>query len=249
VEPIISAELWEQVNRLMEEQTKPEKRPARKVAQLFAGLAVCHCGTKMYVPMTTPKYVCFKCRNKIPIQDLEGIFYDELKAYFIAPERIAAQLSAARSNLGEKQQLLAHQQAEIKRIKDEMAKTHRLYLDGKLPHEQFSEFFDPLQARLAQAQNDLVGLQGEVDGLRMSSLSAEEVVAEAEQLYSHWGEFRLEEKRRIVEAICHKIVIAKDQIDITFRSSPFSEELTRSQQQLLLTSAPTFLFRGWRGRR
>ncbi|MEI6536759.1 MAG: recombinase family protein, partial [Verrucomicrobiaceae bacterium] len=239
VEPIISEELWDQVNRLLEEQSKPEKRPARKVVQLFAGLAVCQCGAKMYVPMKTPKYVCFKCRNKIPIQDLEGIFYDELKAYFIAPERIAAQLSAARSKLGGKQELLAHQQAEVKRIKDEMAKTHRLYLDGKLPSEQFSEFFDPLNERLGQAQTDLAKLQGEVDGLRMSSLSAEEVVAEAEQLYSKWGELTTEDKRRIVEAICQKIVIGKDQIDITFCASPFSEQLTKSQHELLLTSPAT----------
>ncbi len=239
VDPIVSEDLWDQVNGAMEEQVKPEKKVARKGVQLFAGIVSCHCGTKMYVPMSTPKYVCFKCRNKIPMQDLDGIFYDELKAYFIAPERIAAQLTSARTKLGEKQEMLELQNGEVKRIKDEMAKTHRLYLDGKLPFEQFSEFFDPLQERLKQLQVNLASLQGEVDGLRMSSLSAEEVVAEAEQLYSRWGELEREEKRRIVEAICEKIVVGKDEIDITFCASPFSEELTTNQQQLLLTSAAT----------
>lgn len=239
VEPIVSEELWDQVNAAMEQQIKPDKRPARRAVQVFGGIVVCHCGTKMYVPMSTPKYVCFKCRNKIPVQDLDGIFYDELKAYFIAPERIAAQLSTARTKLGEKQQLLDHQLAEVKNVKAEMASTHRLYLDNKLPIEQFSEFFDPLKERLDQLKENLASLQGEVDGLRMNNLSAEQVVAEAEQLYSRWGELDREEKRRIVEAICQKIVIGKDEIDITFCASPFSEDLTKSQQQLLLTSATT----------
>jgi hypothetical protein len=37
----------------------------------------------------SPKYVCRKCLNKIPIVDLDAIIHEELKAFFAAPEQVA----------------------------------------------------------------------------------------------------------------------------------------------------------------
>jgi len=69
--PIISIELWNQVNQIMEEQLKAWKKPGKPPVHLFSGLAFCACGSKMYVAANNPKYFCRKCRNKIPITDLE----------------------------------------------------------------------------------------------------------------------------------------------------------------------------------
>ena len=60
----------------------------------------------MYVRTGSPKYVCRKCNNKIPIVDLEGIFQEELKAFFANSERIAKHLRDANQNLAEKEVLL-----------------------------------------------------------------------------------------------------------------------------------------------
>jgi site-specific DNA recombinase len=237
VVPIVSEELWNQVNQILEEHHKPNKRPGKKPVQLFAGLAYCSCGKKMYVPANTPKYVCFACRNKIPIVDLEGIFYDELKAFFIAPDRIASLIHEANRTIAEKESLLTTQRKDIQKVKEEMARTHRLYLDEKIPLERFEEFYQPLEERLKQLQDSLAKLQAELDYGKINTVSAEEILKEAETLYSKWPKLLVEEKRKIVESITEKIIIGKDEIDITLSYLPSSEEMTKNQQRLAMSGA------------
>jgi len=85
VDPIISEELWEECNQILAAQKQNPRHSTKKPVQLFAGYAFCSCGNKMYVPSNTPKYVCFKCKNKIPVTDLEGVFHEQLKNFFLSP--------------------------------------------------------------------------------------------------------------------------------------------------------------------
>jgi site-specific DNA recombinase len=56
VEPIVSETLWNDVNQILEEQTKAAKRPGRKSAHLFAGLI--HCYTIHVAPVATSRTSC-----------------------------------------------------------------------------------------------------------------------------------------------------------------------------------------------
>ena len=234
VEPIVSESLWSQVNQILEEQTKLAKRPGKKPAHLFAGLAVCHCGHKMYVPSNMPKYVCLECRNKISIADLEGIFYDELKAYFTNPEAIAGHLVNAQKNLREKEQLLQIQKNEIGKVREKMKQTHELYLDHQLSKEGFGDLYKPLEQRLTELQTELPNLEAEIDAMKINNVSADEVLSEANQLYSRWPQMAVEDKRKIVEGILEKAVIGPgDEIELTLSYLPTSEEMVHSQQRLM----------------
>ena len=177
ITPIVSEELWNQVNQILEEQTKLAKRPGKKAVHLFAGLAVCHCGHKMYVPSNMPKYVCLECRNKIPIADMEGIFYDELKAYFTNPEAVAGHLLNGQKNLAEKERLLQMQKSEIGKVREQMKQTHQIYLAQQISVEGFGDLYKPLEQRLTELQTELPRLEGEIDALKVNNLSADEVLS------------------------------------------------------------------------
>ncbi len=77
LEPIVSIDLWEQVNAMLDRK----KKPLKKTVNLFAGIVFCQCGGKMNVPSNSPKYICENCRHKSGTFDLETIFQEQLKQF------------------------------------------------------------------------------------------------------------------------------------------------------------------------
>ena len=230
--PIVSEELWNQVNQIIEEQLKSWKKPGKPPVHLFSGLAHCICGHKMYVAANNPKYFCRKCRNKIPITDLENVVRHELKQFFGQPERIASHLQQADRNLTEKSALLDMHQREIQKVREEMRQTHQLYLQKQISGDGFRDLYTPAEQRLNQLQTELPKLEAEVDFLKVNKLSADDVVHESATLHERWPSLPVADKRKIVEALIEKIVIGNGEIDITFSYLPSSEELCKNQQRL-----------------
>jgi site-specific DNA recombinase len=233
VEPIVSEQLWTQCNQILEEQHKTNRRPGKKPVQLFGGLAFCACGHKMYVRSNSPKYVCTKCHNKIPVVDLEAIFHEELKVFFANPEQIAKHLQNAGESVKDKERLLQTHRNEIRKVREDMERTHRLYLDGNVTGPGFGQFYKPAEARLNQLLEELPRLEAELTHLNVSNLSAQEVVSEAEKLYSRWPTLPPDRKRSIAESIVERVTIVKYEIHLTLSYLPCSEEMTKSQQELL----------------
>jgi chromosome segregation ATPase len=165
--------------------------------------------------------------------DLEAIFHEELKAYFTAPERIAGHIAKAREGMAEREARLSAHQTEIQKVRDQMARTHQLYLDGQIPLASFGGFHKPLEERLRQLQDEQPRLEAELAHLKVTDLSAEEVLGEARKLYSRWSTLPLADRRSVVQSIVEKITVGKDEIEISLSYLPSSEELTKSQQRLL----------------
>ena len=235
-EPIVAEATWEAVSRIMEEQTKDWKRPGKATVHLFSGLAHCTCGTKMYVRANYPKYLCRKCCNKIPLNDLETVCLKELKAFFAQPERIAEHLKNANLDLAEKDKLLSTHRMEIERVREEMTRTHRLYLEGGITVQGFGLFYKPAEERLNQLLAELPKLEADVDLLKVNQLSADDILSEATTLYARWPSMPVEDKRKIVESLIEKIVIGEREIDITFSYLPTSEHVCTNQQRLSAAS-------------
>ena len=220
VEAIISEELWRECNTILDAAKAKGKRKTKQTCHLFAGIAHCHCGRKMYVPSNTPKYVCYGCRNKIPIEDLEAVFAEQLKSFFFAPEEIALHLEEASATIRMKSELLDTLGQERKKLSTEIDKLYDLYQSGMIDKQGFGTKYQPLAKRLQQLDDELPAVQAELDVLKISHLSQEEIVTEARDLYTRWPTLPYEERRRIVETITERIVIGDGEVEISLFYAP-----------------------------
>ena len=237
VEPIVSEELWKECNDAMDAR-KAQRPLGPKPVHLFAGLLFCGCGQRMYVFSRSPKYICPKCRNKITIEDIEGVFHDELHDFFVSQEKIKGHLANANQNLADKKNRLEAHTRQIEKVHTEMRKTYQLYQADQITPEGFGKVYKPLEEQDRALTAELPKLQAEVDAIEMRQISAEEVFAEATGLHRKWPQFGQEEKRRIIESIVEKITLSGDTIDITWSYLPSSEELTKRQRNLSDSSPP-----------
>jgi site-specific DNA recombinase len=215
VEPVVSEELWERCNAILKENWRPQKRPAKRAVQLFAGLVFCgQCSSKMYVPSNTPKYVCQKCRTKIPKGDLETVFREQLRAFFLSPEDLARHLEEGDEQLSARTELLDQLTREQQKVAREMEKTHKLYLEDAISADGFKRLYRPLEDRAEQLTDEIPRLQAEVDFLRMQNLSRDEIAAQGMSLFERWSDLEYGDRRAVVEAIVQRIEINGDEIRI-----------------------------------
>lgn len=237
VEPIISEELWSTCHNLLNGRSD-RRTIGPKPLHLFAGLLYCGCGTKMYVFQRSPKYICQKCRNKIPIQDIEEIFRAELESRFVSKDKVDEQLQSANRILTEKRERLETHTYQLERVRSEMRKVYHLFQTDSVTPEGFRKLYRPLEEQEAGLAAELPRLQGEVDALEVKHVSASDVISEATTLHSLWPKFDAERKRRIVESITERIVVAEGEIHITYWSADSSEQLTNWQRNLSGSSRP-----------
>ena len=225
ITPLVSEEIWNECNKLIDESYSKQKRPAKKPVHIFSGVLHCECGQRMYVPSNSPKYICRGCRNKITIADLDGIFCEEIKGYSLSPEAIANYLKSSNETANGKERLIPVQRAELQRVQKEMQRTYDLYQQEKLDADGFSKFYTPLEERRKQLEAEIPRLEAEVDILKVSNLSAEEIASQASNLYDHWQTMQPEEKREIIEVITDKIIVGKDEITINLTYSPSCKDM------------------------
>ena len=237
VEPIVSEELWAQCIALLDEQHRNGKRLGQRPVHLFASVTVCACGQKMYPPSNSPKYICRACKNKIPMVDLEGVFQEQLKQFFLSPTDLAAYLAQADDTVKAKLELLESLEAERGRVRQEMDQVYRLYIADGISIDGFRDTYRPLEERNKQLEDEYPRLQAEVDYLKIQQLSRDEVLSEARDLYSRWSDLTPDEKQKIIETVVERIVIGKDDVTIELNYVPSSAEILAKDQRNLTGSS------------
>ena len=232
VEPIISEEIWNRCTHILEEQKRTGKRPAKRTARLFTGIAFCSCGQKMYVPSNSPKYTCYKCRNKISVEDLESVFHEQLKAFYFSSSEITEHLNKADEVLKEKSELLQVMEKERSKVQKDMDKLYDLYLADEVTKEGFGYKYRPMEKRLKELGDQIPNLQGEIDFLKIQYLSSDEIISEAKDLHDRWPKLSQDEKRSIVENITEKIEVSADEVVINLCYLPTPSEMEADRQRI-----------------
>ena len=220
VEPIVSEDLWEECNAKLLASRNGRSRPGKRTVHLMSGFVFCSCGPKMYVPTGSKKYTCPKCRNKIPVDDLEIVFSEQLKGFFFSESEIARYLVEADATLGEKAQALQGLERDRKKLTSEMDKVYNLYINDKITPDGFAGRYSPLETRAKALDEEIPRHQAEIDFLKMQFLSSSEIVSEARNLYSRWSALAALEKRQIVETITERIVVADKEVAIHLQYLP-----------------------------
>jgi site-specific DNA recombinase len=162
---------------------------------------------------------------------LEQAFVNRLKGYFLSPEQITANLRQANQQLAEKEELLHALEKELNKVKGESDRLCRLYQDGQIDTKGFGERYKPMQEQLDRLNEELPLRQAEVDFHRIQELSVEAVLDEARTLYDVWPKMDFDEKRKVVEALTEKVVVGREEIELTIKAAISSEELVKRQSQ------------------
>ncbi len=192
----------------------------------------------MYVPSNTPKYVCYKCRNKIPVEDLEAVFHDQLKSFVFAPTEIDRYLETADRVIGEKTDLLKVLEREAEKTEKERSRVMRLYLDEAIDQENFVRDHRPLEIRLKQLNEEIPQLEGEIDFLKVQRLSSDQILSEARDLHGRWSELEHAEKRHVIEQITSQITVLEGEVEIDLCYLPASSQVMAEGQHDLRDSSP-----------
>ncbi len=229
-EPIVSSELWNECNRLLDEQEHKRTKPGRTPSHLLSGFVFCTCGKSMYVFHKTKIFTCRNCKRRIPVSDLDEIFHDQLKSFLLTDIELDQFLNQSGTVINEKETLLNMQNEDISKVTKKMNELVNMRLNGEMNRDSFMQHHTPLEERLTQLQERLPNLQAEIDILKIQYLSSDTVLRDAKDLYQRWSVLSFEEKRNIVEVITNKITVGAEDISINLSYLPHNQIEGNSQR-------------------
>ena len=232
VPALISEELWNECNQILDDLQSKHVRTGRRAIHLLTGYVRCHCGTNMYITHQSNRYACKTCNNRIAASDLDAIYHAQLKGILTHLDGAQYQTQLD-TELSDAQRLLASMMHEREKLVIDMQHLVDLRFAKELEKEGFQELYKPKELRLMQIDETLPNIQGRIDHKKVQRLSADVMVSEAATLAEKWDGLEFAERRTIVETITNQIVIGADSVHIVFAHDP---DFSSNSGHLLYTS-------------
>jgi site-specific DNA recombinase len=117
---IVSPQLWDECNRILDEQTETRKKPGPRAVHLLSGYVTCSCGKKMYIFHSDLNYQCRKCKRRIHVSDIDEIYHTQLKGFLLTEVDPKSYLQKSESIIVEKENLLQGIIEESKKIRKQV---------------------------------------------------------------------------------------------------------------------------------
>lgn len=216
---IVEEEIWEECNRILEQQYKKNRVTGPKTVHLLAGYIECSCGTKMYVYHKT-SYICQKCKNRIAVEDIDSIYHEQLKVFLLSDVDLQTFKENSDTELKEKENLLESVIEKAAQQRKRMEELVNMRINRELTPENFKVHYKPIEEQVQQLENQIPELQAEIDIRKVQYHSSEIVLNEAKNLYEKWLSLSPQERRTIVETITERIIIDKEDIHISLTYLP-----------------------------
>lgn len=218
--PVVSDKIWNECNRILEEQTIKRRKAGPKPVHLLSGLLHCTCGKKMYVFHPSNVFTCKACKNRIPASDIDEIYHEQLKSFLLTDSDIKTYLSQTDSIIQEKESMLSKQSKEADKIRQDMNELVSMRVSGEISKDSFPRHYKPLEERLNQIEDQLPELMAEIDFLKIQTLSSDTILRDAKDLFQRWPQMPFQEKRNIIEVITDNITIGREDIAIKLAYIP-----------------------------
>lgn len=217
---IVDEAIWDECVGILTAQHTKRAVKGPQVSHLLSGFVHCSCGSKMYVFSETPSYKCKKCKRKIDVNDIDTIYHEQLKSFFLTNNDYDSVNNTTQKSIREKEELLKLLQTEYEKLYKQVEVQTNLRVEGELSKEEFAKFYKPAEQRLRQLEKEMPEIEAEIDFQKIQSLSLDVIIEDGKELHAKWETIPFEEKRTIVEEITNKITIHSDSIDISLAYLP-----------------------------
>jgi site-specific DNA recombinase len=172
----------------------------------------------------------------VPTDDLEAVFYEQLRDFLLSPDDITAHLKQVDETIGQKEEIVVGLRGDLEKVSAEMDIVYRLYVEKQISSEGFGKRNRPLEERAKQIEEELPRLQAEIDLLKIDLLSSDENLNAARDLYGQWPTLSFEDKRKIVENIVERITVGSGEIGIDLYYLPSAKDVAKEQRNVMDSS-------------
>ncbi len=197
---IVSKKLWNQC-----QQIHTENRPAKKQENLFTGLLVCGCGSKMYADTNRfKKYRCGSCKASIHASVIEDVFEQHVWQ-LINDGKETGFNSRIEAELAAKYALLERHKKALAKIEAQLKKLNQDYLSHELSARRFESLADEAERSADKLKKEISAVRGAIDALDAQRLDSDQTVHELRSVLIRWSEFGAKEKNLFVREIVESL--------------------------------------------